>query len=244
MLGAPLAGVFATRFGDWKILFLVFGSVSLLSVLWLGLTPVVESKSADKPATLKSAFSLLGNGYILFMVISIFLVVGVDVGFNAFSGQFFLKKHVFEQNIAESARSIYFFGKILGTFTGAILLSRLSSHKFLIWTSILSILIILVMAFSSSQGMALTIAFIIGLTMSNIFPLVFSVTVGRYPDMANEISGLMMMALSGGAVIPLILGMISDISSVSWGMFVLALCMFVVLLAAFNASRKRNTAAE
>ena len=35
MLAAPLAAVFASRFGDWKLLFLVYGIISFLSVLWL-----------------------------------------------------------------------------------------------------------------------------------------------------------------------------------------------------------------
>ena len=240
MMGAPLAGFFAVRFGDWKILFLVFGAVSLLSVLWLAMTPITESKGSEKAATLKSAFSLLGNGYILFMVLSIFLVVGVDVGFNSFSGQFLMKKLNIEQTIAESTRSIYFFGRMLGTFAGAILLSRLSSYKFLIWTSVFSILAILAMTFAASQTMALTIAFLIGLTVANVFPLVFSITVGKYPERTNEISGLMMMAVSGGAFIPLIMGLVADVSSVSWSMFVLALCMVVILLAALKAAKQQE----
>ncbi|MFC2115031.1 sugar MFS transporter [Bacteroidota bacterium] len=244
MLGAPLAGFFAARLGDWKILFLVFGAVSLLSVLWLALTPISESKSTDKAATLKSAFSLLGNGYILFMVISIFLVVGVDVGFNSFSGQFLMNKLNIEQTLAESTRSIYFFGRMLGTFAGAILLSRLSSHKFLIWSSVFTILAVLAMVFSSSQSMALTVAFLIGLGIANIFPLVFSITVGKFPERANEISGLMMMAVSGGALIPIIMGLVTDASTVSWGMFVLAPCMVVILLAALNAAKQKDTAEQ
>lgn len=241
MVGAPLAGLFAARFGDWKILFLVFGVISLLSVLWLAMTPIAESKSADKPASLKTAFSLLGNRYVLFMVLSIFLVVGVDVGFNSFSGQFFMKKLGLEQTIAESVRSIYFFGRMLGTFAGAILLSKLSSKKFLIWTSLLSIVVVLAISFSSSQAMALTGTFLFGLTVANIFPLVFSITVGKYSDRANEISGLMMMAVSGGALIPLIMGLVSDASSVSWGMMVLAFCMVLILLAAIFASKQKET---
>ena len=42
MLGAPLALVFASRFGDWKLLFLVFGVVSILSVIWLGSVKIDE----------------------------------------------------------------------------------------------------------------------------------------------------------------------------------------------------------
>jgi fucose permease len=83
MLGAPLAGILAARFGDWKLLFLVFGVVSILSVLWLGSIKIEESKQEEFKASLASSFKLLGNGFVFVMVLSIFLVVGVDVGFNS-----------------------------------------------------------------------------------------------------------------------------------------------------------------
>ncbi|HNR42793.1 MAG TPA: MFS transporter, partial [Bacteroidales bacterium] len=44
MLGAPLAGFFAAKFGDWKLLFLVFGIVSILAVLWLGTSKITETR--------------------------------------------------------------------------------------------------------------------------------------------------------------------------------------------------------
>ena len=60
-----------------------------------------------------------------------------------------------------------------------------------------------------------------GLAVANIWPLVFSIAVEKYPGRSNEISGLMMMAISGGAVIPLLVGWVSDFSNVAVGMTVL-----------------------
>jgi len=51
MIGAPLAAVFASRFGDWKLEFLVFGIVSILSVLWLASVKIEEAKLIEKKAT-------------------------------------------------------------------------------------------------------------------------------------------------------------------------------------------------
>ena len=92
MIGAPLAAFFAAQFGDWKIMFLVFGIVSILSVLWLGSAKIEETRVEGYKATFSSSFRLLGNGYVLLLVLSIFLVVGVDVGFNSNSGQFLIKR--------------------------------------------------------------------------------------------------------------------------------------------------------
>lgn len=131
MIAPFVAAYFANQFGDWKLMFLAFGIVSILAVLWLGVTKIEETRNTEKRATIGSSLSLLGNNYIALMVLGIFLVVGIDVGINAVSGQFLLKK--FEgsitQEFAEKGRSIYFFGKMLGTFAGALMLAKLSSRK-------------------------------------------------------------------------------------------------------------------
>ncbi|HAX93223.1 MAG TPA: MFS transporter [Bacteroidales bacterium] len=225
MIGAPLAGFFALQFGDWKILFLVFGIVSILAVLWLGSAKIEERVTEESKATFASSFKLLGNGFVLLMVLSIFLVVGVDVGFNSNSGQFLIKRFGIDQTAAESGRSIYFLGRMLGTFAGAILLTKISTGKFFMWTSLLGIICLTAIVLIKSSAMAWVLVFLIGLAVANIWPLVFSIVIGRYPGKSNEISGLVMMAISGGAVIPLLVGWVSDISNIALGMTILIACM-------------------
>jgi len=225
MIGAPLAAFFAARFGDWKILFLVFGVVSILAVLWLGTARIEETVTKGSKATFASSFRLLGNSFVLMMVLSIFLVVGVDVGFNSNSGQFLIKRFGIDQTAAESGRSLYFFGRMLGTFAGAILLTRISSGRFFMWTSVLGIICLTAIVLVKSAALAWVLVFLIGLAVANIWPLVFSIVIGRHPDKSNEISGLVMMAISGGAVIPLLVGWVSDISNIALGMTILIACM-------------------
>jgi len=212
MIAAPLAGWLALKFGDWKLLFLIFGVVSLLSVIWLYFTKIEETKNTEKRATFASSFKLLGTGYISMMVLGIFLVVGIDVGINAFSGQFLLAKFNSAQTFAESGRSVYFFGKMLGTFGGAILLAKLSSHRFFLWSTILGLASILALIFAPGDTIAIIVIFVIGLGVANIFPIIYSLTVEKYPLRTNEISGLMIMAVCGGAVLPLLMGWISDLT--------------------------------
>ncbi len=225
MIGAPLAGYFALKFGDWKLLFLVFGVVSILSAIWLGFTKVDERRQEDIKVTFGSAFSLLGNPFILLMVLAIFVVVGVDVGFNSNSGQFLIKHFGIDPSLAKSGRSVYFFGRMLGTFAGALLLTKLSSRSFLMATSFLGILTLVAILVIPSAASAWVLVFLIGMFVANIWPLVFSIAVEKYPNRSNEISGLMMSAICGGAVIPLVMGWVSDMSSVSAGIYVLIACM-------------------
>jgi FHS family L-fucose permease-like MFS transporter len=238
MIGAPLAAVLAARFGDWKLLFLVFGIVSILSVIWLGSIKIDEAKQAVVKATFASSFSLLGSGFVLLMVLSIFIVVGIDVGFNSNSGQFLSKQFGIYQTAAESGRSVYFFGRMLGTFAGAILLTRITSRKFFVWTSVLGIFCMAAILVIPSPFIAWGLVFLIGLAVANIFPLVFSITVEKYPARSNEISGLMMMAICGGAVIPLLIGWVSDLTNVAIGMSVLIVCLIYLFSVSLYCLKK------
>lgn len=239
MIAAPLAAVFASRFGDWKLLFLVFGIVSMLSVVWLGSVKIEETMSTEKKASLASAFKLLGNSYILMMVLSIFLVVGIDVGFNYFSGRYLATKFGIDEVTAQSGRSIYFLGRMLGTFAGALVLTKLASSKGFLYSALLSIISIALILLVPSKAAAWALVFIIGLGVANIFPLVFSLTIQRYPERGNEISGLMMMAISGGALIPPIMGLVSDSLGVTMGMGVLLLCAGYLLIVSWIIIRKK-----
>jgi len=224
MVGPPLAALLAAQFGDWKLMFIVFGVVSVIAIIWLSSVKIAETKENEVKATLKSSFKLLGNGYILLMVLSIFLVVGIDVGFNSNSGQFLMKQFGIEPDAASMGRSVYFFGRLLGTFAGAIILTTVSSRKFFVWSSVLGIIAFVILLLVKLPIMAWILVFISGLAISNIFPLVFSLSVEKFPTRSNEISGLLMMAISGGAIIPLLVGGLTDITNVAIGMTILLAC--------------------
>ena len=68
---------------------------------------------------------------------------------------------------------------------------------------------------------------------ANIFPLIFSITVDAIPQRANELSGLMVMAIVGGALIPPITGAVADIN-VMLGFIVPAACILYVLILAIS----------
>jgi len=211
-----------------------------LAVAWLGSVKITESVSKEERASFLSSFRLLKTRFIALMVLSIFVVVGIDVGFNSNSGQFLMNSYGMGQVEAESGRSIYFFGKMLGTLTGAIILTRFSSRKMYLWSAVLGILaIVLLLAFKTPMA-AWVITFVIGLAIANIFPLVFAITVQKFPDHMNAISGLMMMAICGGAVIPPLIGWVTFISNNVFGMAVLLLCLLFLLAVSIYALKQEK----
>ncbi|MCK5729753.1 MAG: MFS transporter, partial [Draconibacterium sp.] len=168
----------------------------------------------------------------------IFFLVGIDVGINSSSGQFLMEKLGMDAEPAMQGRSLYFFGKMLGTFAGALLLTRIASKKLLIGSAIATLITIIVFIVSPTPVIALALMFSIGLASSNIFPLIYSLTVKKYANRANEISGLMIMAVSGGAFIPPIVGKITDSMNITAGMFVFAICAVYLLFLSFYSSKK------
>src|SRR5690606_40868776 len=80
-----------------------------------------------------------------------------------------------------------------------------------------------------SYILSLSAIFIIGLGAGNMFPIVFSLALEKMPDRANEISGLLVMAVSGGAFIPPVVGFVSTVASPLASLSVIGLCMLYVL---------------
>jgi len=227
---APYAAAFcADKFGDWKLMFLFFGVTSLLSVLWLRSTPIEESKNTERRATIASALGLLKNNYVAFMALGIFLLVGLDVGINSISGQFFVQHYHSASEYAEKARSFYFFGKMLGTFLSAIILTKVSSSRFLFLSCLVSFILLAALTIAPTEGVAMFLFVAIGFSTAAVFPLIFSLTVEKYPARANEISGLMIMAVSGGAVIPPVMGFVNQQLGIIQALMVLAACGLYLL---------------
>ena len=238
-MAAPfLATFFAMQFGNWKLVLLVFGIFSLISAAWLQFTKIEETQSKEVKATLKSSLKLLNTPFIVIMVLGIFFLVGIDVGVNSFSGQFLMDKLNMDPEPAMRGRSLYFFGKMLGTFSGALLLTRFSAARFLLFSTLATMATLLIFIWSPTPVIALTLMFLAGLASSNIFPLMFSLTAGKYVTRANEISGLMIMAVSGGAFIPPLVGKIADISSLTLGMYVFVACAAYLVFVSVYAYKK------
>lgn len=238
MIGPFVAGLFgpfvARLIGDesegaWRYGLYLFALLSLLSWVWLSYVHVDEIKSEEFKASFRSCFKLLGNRMVLLMVIGIFVVVGIDVGINSNIGTFLSEKLGVGDDAAKYAKSLYFLAKMTGTFFGAIMLTRWSPNKFFVGSAILACVSLLVLALTPNVMVAWVFIFITSLGVANIWPLIFSLTVSKHPERANEISGLMMMAVSGGAVIPFLIGYAMSVQ-VSAGIFVLLACAVYLLV--------------
>jgi len=215
--------------GAWRYGLYVFAVISILSWIWLNSVKIDESKNDQERASLSSCLRLLGNPFVLMMVFGIFVVVGIDVAMNSNIGTFLSEKLGMDNDTAVYGKSVYFFAKMIGTFVGAILLLKINARLFLIISSIIAALALASLTYVSQEMSAWVVIGVVSLGVSNVFPLIFSITAEKLPERRNEISGLMMMAICGGAVIPFLVGY-SMSFSLNSGIFLLMACAIYLIV--------------
>ena len=236
-LGPVIAGFAAASLGNWKLLFPIFAAVTLLSTLWLFLTQIEEQPVEGKTSSFGECFSLLKDRTILLLFLGILAVVGIDVGLNTTIPKFLMERCGILLDQAGLGTSLYFIARTTGTFVGAILLIKFSGRKFLIISMVVAIAGMLVMLMMSNLWAILVLIFIMGFAVANVFSIIFSAALQKKPERANEISGLMIMGVAGGAVIPPLMGVVSDAMGQTGGMAVLLVAMVYLLFSAFNMKK-------
>lgn len=237
LLGPIIVTFMVSYYGDWKLVFLVYGFTSLLVASWLIITKVDETTSELK-ASFGSSLRLLKNPFVAFMVFAIFLIVGIDVGINTNIQNLLTQQFGITLEKASIGISIYFAALMITRFLGAILFSKIDNLKFLVWSSLITVFLISGLLFSTSATMSYTLIFLIGLSSGNLFPLIFSLTISKMPERANEISGLMIMAVVGGAVIPPVMGLINKSYGIQFSFIVLIVSALYVFSTYFKLKSK------
>ena len=115
-------------------------------------------------------------------------------------------------------------------FIGALVLSKVNNVKFFTITSFATVGSLVLVIISPSTGTTLFFIGLTGLVSGNLFPLIFSLTVNKLPEKANEISGLMIMAVVGGAIIAPVIGFFQTFVTASVSLVVLVVCALFISL--------------
>ena len=194
----------------WKVLFLVYFVVGVLSALLLFVTPIQEEKIEGKASSFGDCFRLLGKPIVLLSFLGIMCHVGIDVGTNTTAPKLLMERLGMTLNEAAFATSLYFIFRTVGCLTGSFFLRVMSNRKFFVISIVMMALSMVGMFFGTSQAVLYTAIALVGYGNSNIFSLVYSQALLSEPEKQNEVSGLMIMGLFGGTVFPLLMGFASD----------------------------------
>jgi MFS transporter, FHS family, L-fucose permease len=220
--GPVIPALAASFFGvSWKILFPIYTVALLITIIAVATLKTGEIKQDSKtPVTLGTCLALLKNSYVLSMVAAIFLYVGAEVCMSSGIPIYLKSQFGIEiEKLGLLGTGLFFTTLMIGRFVGGVILTWISPRKFFLATVAVSFVALLGL-FTGSVPIVIASVILVGLGFANIFPLVFSITVDSMPEKTDELSGLMVTAIVGGAFIPPIMGFVADKTSPAMGFIV------------------------
>ena len=223
----------------WYLCFPIMGAITLISGLWLLMTPI--AREATVPDTSASSIgktlSLLGDKTILLLFFGIFFAVGTDVSTNFLSSKVMISRFGYTKEAAGMAPQVYFVCRTIGAFIGMFLMTRMSEIKYFRLNIVACLAFALMLAFVSHDVLDFVCIGGIGFCCSCVFPIVYGLALKSRPDKANEISGLMIMAVAGGTV-SFLVGAANEQAGIMGGALVIALEIAYLTYCAFFVKTK------
>jgi fucose permease len=243
-LSGPLIPAIAARYfgASWEVIFPVYGAALILTILAASTLNIQRDEPSASAATLRSCLNLLKNRYVLTMAGAIFLYVGAEICVSAGIPLFLKERYGVDiTRVGMLGTGLFFMALTIGRLSGGVMLNWVAPSKFLKLTCAVA-LCGLASLFVPSRSVAIAGFVLIGLGFANIFPLVFSAALERMPERANEFSALMVTAIVGGAILPPLMGLLADHSTVRTGLLVPIAAILYVTAAALLSGRDVESA--
>jgi MFS transporter, FHS family, L-fucose permease len=225
---------------------LIVAMIVLLGVLIWRFRTRLES-AAPPPAgeTTASPLTALSSRWALLGAAAIFLYVGAEVSIGSIMINFLHQSDVLGVTLVRAGQllSLYWLGAMVGRFIGSALLTRVAAAWLLaIAAAVASLLCLIVSQVGGEIAAGAAIA--VGLFNSIMFPVIFTVTLERSTASSAATSGLLCMAIVGGAILPVIAGLIADSAGLH-AAFLLPMAAYAFIsLIAVAASKARIVTAE
>ena len=233
----PFIAAFALGvLGEWRYLFPIFAGITLVSTLWLMFTELPKETVPSETSSAGAVFSILKDKTILLLFLGIFFIVGVDVGTNTVAPKLLIEREGLPVDQAGLGASLYFVCRTAGALLGSFLLAKISDTTYFRVNILAALASICLLFFAESTVFIMVLIGCVGFFCSSIFSVIYSQALKCRPDRANEISGLMIMGVCGGAVIPPLMGVLADaignqtgsIVVIAAGILYLAACSFLI----------------
>ncbi|MFZ6710173.1 sugar MFS transporter [Undibacterium sp. TC9W] len=222
------------------------GALLLLAVLFAfarlpKITHVEEAGAADSSART----SVLSHSHLLMGAIGIFLYVGGEVSIGSFLINFLGESDVGGLTPAVAAHyvSFYWGGAMVGRFIGFAVMRKVSPGKTLAFNSAAAIILILT-AIYSHGSMAMWAILAVGLCNSIMFPTIFSMALNKLGPLTGQGSGILCMAIVGGALVPFLQGYLADSIGLHTSFYVPAACYTFILYFGIRYAGMYSTKAD
>ena len=221
----------------WATLYLVFSVIAfvLLIIVMVTKYPKFDKSDDERSGGSQSYLSLLKNKWTLLYFFGIFSYVGVEQGIGNWISQFLSEYHNLDPQAVGANTVAYFWAMLTaGCLLGLLLLKLMNSRKILIGATTATI-ICLIVALTGNADISLMAFPLLGFCISVMWSIIFSLALNSVKSHHGSLSGILCTGIAGGAVLPLVVGLIGDISSLKTGMFFLIIPLIFILSIGFWA---------
>ena len=206
------------------------------------LTAASANAAAETPG---SPLRALKSKWAIFGAVAIFVYVGSEVTIGSLMTNLLNSERTLGLPIHDAGRlvALYWAGALMGRFAGSAFLTRVPAGILLAVCTTCAAILCLIVAQTGGVSAAFA-ALAVGLFNSVMFPAIFTLTLERSSAPASATSGLLCMAIIGGAVLPLLGGMVADAASLNAAFFIPMLGYVVLTVFAVAAARTKTEGAD
>jgi FHS family L-fucose permease-like MFS transporter len=173
---------------------------------------------------------VLAHPHLLMGVIGIFLYVGGEVSIGSFLINFLEEPGIAALTASDAAHyvSYYWGGAMVGRFIGFAVMRFVRPGKALAFNAAVSIALVMVAIFGHGHA-AMWAILAVGLCNSIMFPTIFSMAIYRLGKLTGQASGILCMAIVGGAIVPFAQGLLADSIGLQLSFLVPVACYVYIL---------------
>ena len=211
----------------------------LLVFIWRSSARLNNSAPPPAPAhdsvlhALQSRWALLGAA-------AIFLYVGAEVSIGSTLINFLHQPDMLDVTLDRAGQisAVYWLGAMIGRFVGSVLLTRMRATFLLSMAAAVAAILCLCVNQGTGLGAAVC-ALAVGLCNSIMFPTIFTLTLERSSASAAGTSGLLCMAIIGGAILPQLAGRVADAAGLHAAFLVPMVAYVAITVFAMRAAKAR-----
>jgi FHS family L-fucose permease-like MFS transporter len=217
------------------VIALVFSQFKLPVVTGMDAT-TAQPGANDVPSVWKHTHLVLG-------AVAIFVYVGAEVAIGSFLVNFMSQPSIggLAEGVAGKYLSLYWGGAMVGRFIGSAVLRRLKPGNVLAFNAA-CVIVLLTIAMMSGGKVAMWSVLAIGLFNSIMFPTIFTLAIDKLGRHTGEGSGVLCMAIVGGAIVPVVQGFFADNIGILLSFFVPAVCYGYIVYYGLKGHEMRPTA--
>src|SRR5689334_597829 len=178
---------------------------------------------------------------LIFGAIAIFVYVGAEVSIGSFLVNYFSQPDIggLTEKVAASFVAFYWGGAMVGRFIGSALLQKVKTGNLLGLCAVCAAALVAISMLTSGH-MAMYSIILVGFFNSIMFPSIFTLGVAELGPLTGDGSGVMIMAIVGGAIIPVAQGWIADRIGIHHAFFLPVICYLYILFFALSGSKPNS----